>query len=222
MTKWLDAAVMVFVGMAFGAMIMGGAALAYIGGPVEEATPDFDRTYQSSVEIVTAMTTSSGQTYRRAHCSGVHLGDGRVLTAAHCVRNQDVTKLEVDGFQVFRALEVNPDLDYAVLQVPDLVGTPASPMSCEPLQLFQQLILVSEPQGFDNIYTYATVSSDVRPFAQWKFVQFVQGTAAPGSSGGPLYREDGTVAGILVGGFTPFGGTFLIVPAYSICSKPAA
>ncbi len=186
--------------------------------PAAETTPDFDRTYQSSVEIVAAHLLPDGRTYRRHQCSGVHLGDGRVMTAAHCV-SLDVTILEVDGFPVFRTLEVNKELDYAIIQVPDLVGTAASPLSCEPLEIFQELVLVSEPQGFDNIYTKATVSSDMRKFARWAKTHFVQGTGAPGSSGGPLYREDGTVAAILVGGFTPFGGTFIIVPASAICLK---
>ncbi|YAL84436.1 MarP family serine protease [Dermacoccaceae bacterium W4C1] len=135
--------------------------------------------------------------------SGWVLSEHRVVTNAHVVAGADRLDVQVgDGSTRERATVVafDPDLDLAVLSVPDL---DAEPLPVAEAASGDDAVVAGYPRGGDyhlsaarvlsqgnvstrNIYSSAMVTRDVLT---------METTVVPGNSGGPVLTEDGKVAG---------------------------
>ena len=165
----------------------------------------------------------------RSVCSGVAIGGGYFLTAAHCtalplalkrvIENDDPLKKEI----IFDALEVmltNKKYDVALLY---LEGNehPTSPLICRAPRVGERVMAITTPKGQTGIHSWGRVAGAGRPFssygASWHEITPVNIMAAHGSSGGPIYSAAGSVLGIVVGGPAPFGNYTFMVPATIIC-----
>lgn len=139
--------------------------------------------------------------------SGVVIGNGRILTCAHCVADAAyirVRKQNEDALYHATVLFVDDDADLALVEVAD----PKFMADVTPLEIGEtphvqeDVLAVGYPIGGDDIsYTRGIVSriEDIRYSHGWTTLLGVQVDAAinPGNSGGPvLDMKTGKIAGI--------------------------
>ena len=119
----------------------------------------------------------------------------RVVTAAHVVESSPVTVVTEEGSRPATVVVFEPAVDLAVLEV-------EGELDMQPLELSEQLptpaedVFAATAQPFGGT---ATVSRGiVSGVVEQSTGQVVQTDAAvnPGSSGGPLLRDDGVVIGV--------------------------
>ena len=139
--------------------------------------------------------------------SGVVIGDGRILTCAHCVVDASyirVRKQNEDMLYQATVLYVDNDADLAIVEVDD----PRFMVDIMPLEIGEtphiqdDVLAVGYPMGGEDIsYTRGIVSriEDIQYSQGWTVLLGIQVDAAinPGNSGGPvLDMESGQIAGI--------------------------
>ncbi len=139
--------------------------------------------------------------------SGVVIGNGRILTCAHCVANASyirIRKQNEDTLYHASVLFVDDDADLALVNVKD----PRFMVDVTPLEIGDtphvqdDVLAVGYPIGGEDIsYTRGIVSriEDIRYSHGWTTLLGIQIDAAvnPGNSGGPvLDMKSGKIAGI--------------------------
>ena len=139
--------------------------------------------------------------------SGVVIGNGRILTCAHCVADAiyiRVRKQNEDALYHATVLFMDTDADLALVNVDD----PKFMMDITPMEIGEtphvqdDVLAVGYPRGGEDIsYTRGIVSriEDIRYSHGWTYLLGVQVDAAinPGNSGGPvLDLKTGKIAGI--------------------------
>ncbi|MFL5825728.1 MAG: S1C family serine protease [Thermoleophilaceae bacterium] len=157
--------------------------------------------------------------------SGVVLEQGRVLTAAHNIRRDEVTVALADGRrETGRVAGVDPDLDIAVIEVDTGVAPPIEWADVEP-DLGTPVIALANPGGRGLRASFGFVSSAGRSFRgpRGRRIRGVIEHNAPlprGSSGGPLLDTSGGLLGL--NAVRVDGGLILAVPADQLLRDRAA
>lgn len=162
----------------------------------------------------------------KGHGSGVHIGDGLVLSAAHVAGEGDAVTLKLDDGTT-RAAEViwaSTASDIVLLRTsPD--GLSASPLSCAPVQVGQAITARGNPLALEFITTHGHIVGVGAPLEKWANVAPVDMVVLPGMSGGGVFNAGGEVIGIAVAVLTAplgFGASYtgigVIVPASHVCS----
>lgn len=156
--------------------------------------------------------------------SGIHIGDGLVVTAAHVVgQNKSMTAFGDDDRVLDKQAEVlwtNPKYDIAVLRIHN-AKLASAPLSCAPNYTSQSVWAHGNPMGVKAVYTRAEVVGPAREWMIWASVVPVAGPIIYGQSGGGVLDADGKVVGIAVGllvtpaGIAAFGW---VVPAKDVCA----
>src|SRR4051812_21383966 len=151
--------------------------------------------------------------------SGVVIGEGRVLTAAHVLRSDDVTVTFGDGRTAAgRVLGADADLDVAVVEV-DTGGIAAvdwDPEVVSALSAGAPVLALANPGGHGLRTTFGLVTATGRSFRgpRGRRIPGSVEHSAPlprGSSGGPLVDPDGRLLGL--NAVRREGGLILAVPA---------
>lgn len=152
--------------------------------------------------------------------SGVHIGNGYVLTAAHVVVDAPVAIVkDSEGRELAgTVLWTNPMHDIALLHIDgfDYIGT--APLSCAAPVVGQPIHMHGNPLSVTNVYTRGEIIGPAGRQGPWASVVPVDGTLLPGQSGGAVMAS-GRVVGINVGGASYQGPTGLsfVVPSSDIC-----
>jgi serine protease Do len=156
------------------------------------------------------------------HGSGVHIGDGYILTAAHVVGFAKTMTLKAsDGRgQTATTLWANKDYDVALMRAskPEYLG--AADLDCSPNYDGQPITAYGHPMDLEFVSSAGRVVGSARSLDVWASAVPVDMTIVPGQSGGGVINDSGSVVGIAVGvqvynmGVTGFG---MIVPAATIC-----
>lgn len=174
-------------------------------------------------------------------CSGTYLGNGYVLTAAHCVRGETETILrktpaiEEDDNGGWTAKVVLTDHlhDIAIVKFdkvlvkndksewkPQEIISPlpftATKVSCEYPKLRQHYVMKGFPAG-QYVETIGYIAGDKRKVGPWPVVFPFVGAGYFGSSGSGVYNQitdtvDGVTVGIILG-----SGILFMVPTAEIC-----
>lgn len=195
-----------FIVAAFAAMI---ALLfgAYAYTPAPPALPG------STVKIV----------MEQGHGSGVHIGNGYVVTAAHVVVDK-VPRIKLDdgSEQDAVVLWANKAHDIALLRTASTMS--ASSLDCRVAANGEYVTAEGNPTVFEFVSSAGRIAGVERAFGPWVRVLPVDMTIVMGMSGGPVFAADGRVVGISVGvlvapvGFaaslTGFGA---VVPSAAVC-----
>jgi serine protease Do len=140
--------------------------------------------------------------------SGVHIGGGYIVTAAHVVDtaagNTITVRYEGGEAAGWSAQVVGYDKkhDLALLHIEDTSG-PSASISCEATKIGQSIQIVGNPLDMEFIHTFGRVGSGVRAMAHWAEAFIGNAVTGPGNSGGPVFDARGRVVGILVGGYMP-------------------
>jgi serine protease Do len=154
-----------------------------------------------------------------ARGSGVVIGDGRVLTAAHVLRGEEVTVTFADGRTTpGRVLGSDPDLDVAVVET-DTAGLQAVEWDVEAVgrqSVGAPVLALANPGGHGLRTTFGLVTATGRSFRgpRGRRIPGSIEHSAPlprGSSGGPLVDPDGHLLGL--NAVRREGGLILAVPA---------
>lgn len=159
------------------------------------------------------------------HGSGVHIGNGNFLTARHVVGDVTDFKIRFKSGRVIDAHTVWVSKEYDIALIKAEYTGPKSDLSCRKLRVGENVIAMGNPTMTDFVTSWGKLSGESRQFGPWKSAYVVQIPIAPGSSGGPLFDEQGRVVGINVGVSifkVGFGGSAtglaLTVPSYDICN----
>lgn len=160
----------------------------------------------------------------QGHGSGVHIGGGYVLTAAHVTQGKEVKLRLTDGSEI--AAEVlweNKTYDVALLRTEAKLA--ASPLACRTAAVGERLTAHGNPLSFEFVSADGKVSGAAREFGHWKRVLPVDMTIVMGMSGGGVMDAHGNVVGISVGvmvaslmGFPSLTGFGAVVPSSVICN----
>jgi S1-C subfamily serine protease len=162
--------------------------------------------------------------------SGFVVAPRRVMTNAHVVAGTDQTAVEAAGGNLpARVVFYDPEIDVAVLDVPDL-GAPPLPLADQPAASGANSVVLGYPldgpytasparvrqriqlRGPD-IYDANTVNRDVYT---------VRGTVRSGNSGGPLIDPQGNVLGVVFGAAVDDPETGFVLTDQQVAAAVAA
>jgi S1-C subfamily serine protease len=155
--------------------------------------------------------------------SGVHVGHGYILTAAHVAAGTKGTmtlKSSNGGVQSAAVLWANKQYDVALLRIEKPALIDAVDLDCAPNYDGQRVVLHGNPLGIEFLSSAGSIVGEAREIQPWANVVPVDMTVVPGQSGGAVVDEAGDLVGIAVGvatynlGVTGFG---FVVPAATIC-----
>lgn len=209
------------------AIVLGGVTYAAPGpAPLAVALPPATTSENSLVKIT--LVDGLG--------SGVHIGNGNIVTAAHVVGDAKTAKVKtIDGAESDATiLWVNKDFDIALIHTDGQMAG-SSKLDCREPQLGETLQAAGNPLGLEFISAFGRVAGKARSSGPWKSVVVTDMTTVQGQSGGPVFADDGRIVGINVGvavaplksGKSPTGeqlyspsmtGFGFIVPALAVCN----
>jgi S1-C subfamily serine protease len=155
--------------------------------------------------------------------SGVYIGNGVVLTAAHVVGGFANVKLKDDAGEVQdgTVLWRNTTYDIAVVRPTNSSKFRAADLSCRSPAVGEHITAWGNPAGLDAVTMQGYVSGAERELGdKWKSAFLTDLTTIGGMSGGPTYDEYGYVVGITVGTMSfngPAGGLGFAVPGSVVC-----
>lgn len=161
----------------------------------------------------------------KGHGSGVHIGDGFIVTAAHVVGDAKETEIKLDD-GVTRKAEVlwsNKAYDIALVRTgPD--GLAVSHLSCRVPDTGEVITARGNPTILEFVDSYGRVAGGDRKFGSWQSVFVTDITTVPGMSGGGVFDADGNLVGITVGVLVAPAGMFpslsgfgTAVPGSTVC-----
>lgn len=135
----------------------------------------------------------------RGHGAGVHVGGGLIATADHVVDGAKSLSVEWHGGETSEAVVMlqAPDLDFAILAVPEMHG-PAAVVSCDAPLMGEPVSVVGHPLASRWTITQGHVASVRTLVMKGEAPPFVvlDVSVNPGDSGGPVYDAEGRVIGI--------------------------
>lgn len=159
------------------------------------------------------------------HGSGVHIGNGYVLTAEHVVARSlkapkdkplPVAIRADDGSEVTgQVLWASAQYDVALVKVHSAAG--AADLACRPLVIGETVMAYGNPLTLQWARSWGRVSTDEQEVGRWPRAVAMDTAVMPGSSGGPIFDEAGNVVGLVVGMTTRGAGYSFVVPAPVIC-----
>lgn len=156
-------------------------------------------------------------------CSGVHLGNGRFLTASHCTWG-GALKVKTDRGESADAevLWSTNTYDLALLYAKGLSLQKAA-VDCHLARPGDSVNTIGNPLGLAFVKTKGQIVSglqtgevQIEGRAVWRERIIADMTVAPGNSGGPLFDDLGRIVGTIVGMMPPFRYA-IVVPSTTIC-----
>jgi S1-C subfamily serine protease len=164
---------------------------------------------------------------KNGHGSGVHIGNGFVITAAHVAKGHAVVTLKntIGDIQDAEVLWVNENYDVALLRAarPERLGV--SELACRVPAVGETISSYGYPKSLGFTSLWGRVARGVADNGHWRSAIVGDISGGPGQSGGPVLDDVRRVVGIVVGGETARlgrGGSFLglayIVPGKTICN----
>lgn len=178
--------------------------------------------------VVSHMPRLPGETVKivlpAGHGSGVHIGDGYVITAAHVVGVNATVSITLDdgSEQPETVLWSNKEYDVAFVRTEATMNS--AHLSCRVPDQHELIYAEGSPLNMDFLRTNGRIAGFVREIGPWKSAVPVDMTIIMGMSGGPVFDSRRNVVGINIGvAVAPVGfavsitGIGVIVPGRTIC-----
>ncbi len=159
------------------------------------------------------------------HGSGVHIGDGFIVTAAHVVGDAKEVQVKAKGGENRKAdvLWVNKAYDIALLRTSS-AGLGAAKLSCRAVKAGDPIVAYGNPLKIEFVAAYGKIAGEPRETGPWKSVYVTDITTVMGQSGGGAFADNGYLIGITVGVMAaPIGfsgslvGYGFVVPSIAVC-----
>jgi S1-C subfamily serine protease len=156
--------------------------------------------------------------------SGVHIGNGYVLSAAHVVNSNLPAKVTDSGGAIHNAvlLWANTEYDIALMKMEGFHDVGASELECSIAPIGTAIEGVGYPLNIARVHVWGLVASGVQTLGPWKAANFTDMSVLQGQSGGPVFNTAKKVVGLMVGirqspqnHWTAFS---VMVPASVICT----
>lgn len=134
------------------------------------------------------------------HGSGVHIGGGFVITAAHVAGDAKEVSLKRQAGEDIKAEVpwVNKAYDIALLRTSGKLAGQAA-LDCAQPKLGDEIQAAGNPLNLEFVSSFGRVAGAARAVEPWREVVITDITTVMGVSGGPLFGKDGRVVGIVVG-----------------------
>ncbi len=161
--------------------------------------------------------------------SGVYVGRGYVLTAAHVVAGQKTVLVKSQSGNTTSAevLWSNAEYDVALLRS-DVANVKTAKLSCSDAKVGAKLEAVGNPRNLEFVHMFGRVAGVPRKVADFKSMAIASMLVVPGMSGGPVLNEEGAIVGLVSAvRIEPFGmgGSMVpisyFVPGSVVCSLMA-
>jgi len=159
------------------------------------------------------------------HGSGVHVGDGFIVTAAHVVGDAKEVQVKAKGGENRKAdvLWVNKANDIALLRTSS-DGLGIAHLSCRAVKVGNPIVAYGNPLQIEFVAAYGKIAGEPRKTGPWNAVYVTDITTVMGQSGGGTFAENGDLIGITVGVMAaPIGfsgslvGYGFVVPSTAVC-----
>lgn len=133
------------------------------------------------------------------HGSGVHIGNGFILTNAHVVGEATSVKLKSDvgDIQDAAVLWAAKEHDVALVMASRPARFDSANLTCGDVIVRQPLETAGNPSDLEFVYFSARVAGPVEKRGPFAAVFPVEMVALPGQSGSPLFDMTGNVVGIV-------------------------
>lgn len=161
------------------------------------------------------------------HGSGVHIGNGYIVTAAHVVGGETGLTLKSSAGDVQKGtvLWANKTYDIALIKAERPARMASANLDCRNAEVGERVSAEGNPVALEFVTAYGAIAGSPREIGPWKSAFVVDGTIVMGMSGGGVFDAKGNVVGIAVGvmsvpvGFgaslTGFGA---VVPSSVVCA----
>lgn len=160
----------------------------------ESGTVELFRKYKSSVVVVLAFDKNG---LPSAIGSGFYFEDDLIATNAHVIQNASKVVLRTIGsdnpFEATEIAHLSKGLDLALLRVPRR-GIPVPVSSAAGIEVGEKVVAIGNPRGLEGTVSEGIVSA-IRGREDFRMLQ-ITAPISPGSSGGPVFSEIGTVIGV--------------------------
>lgn len=134
------------------------------------------------------------------HGSGVHIGEGYIVTAAHVVQGKLTAKLDDETVLETETLWVNEAYDIALLRIKDYSLVASVNLACRVPAINEDVFARGNPLRMEWITTRGWIAgTPMEVVPAWKSVVPLSLPLAGGMSGGGLFDRAGNLVGILVG-----------------------
>lgn len=162
----------------------------------------------------------------KGHGSGVHIGNGYVLTAGHVVAENKSVKIQFDdkSFLPADVMWSSAAKDVALVRFKDNGRVAASNLSCRVAGPGERITARGSPMWMEYLSFEGRINGNPLNIAAFNDVLPADLTILPGMSGGGVFDDAGNVIGISVAhAVVPMGFTAswtrvgLIVPGKTIC-----
>ncbi len=175
-------------------VLLAPSAAAYINKP---AVPAALTTMIERAAFMVPVTADAALLIKRPDGQGsaFHIGQGRIVTAAHVVVGAKVVSLKSSDGRVSSATVVAVDekTDLAILQT-NMRLLPAE-LSCAPAPVGTQIVAIGNPLGQEFISAYGRIAGAARSVSTSRLVYVTDMTTVMGQSGGGVWA-DGRVIGV--------------------------
>jgi hypothetical protein len=176
-----------------------GLAPAIASAQVSRPAPSIQELARTVVTITVEL--ANGQ----ALGSGVIVDpSGIIATAAHVIQGAQSANVRTNSGEVLKVegvIEVDADLDLALIRVAGFQMPTARLGNSDSLILGQRLFAVGSPMGLEATVTDGLLSS-FRNDGRRKLLQ-ISIPVSHGSSGGPVFNEQGQAVGLVLSGIRP-------------------
>ena len=160
----------------------------------QSKTTELFRKYKSSVLVVLAFDKSG---MPNSVGSGFYFEDDLIATNAHVVKDASRVLLRTIGsdspFEALEIAHISYGLDLALLRV-SRRGVPIPVSSAAGLEVGEKVVAIGNPRGLEGTVSEGIVSA-IRNVEEFKMLQ-ITAPISPGSSGGPVFSDIGTVIGV--------------------------
>lgn len=202
--------------IAYAVLAIALSSAAYFAAPTVAAYTAPQPTEAATVKVI----------LKNGHGSGVHIGNGFVVTAAHVTGDAATVELKTKDGKTRPAdvLWVNKAYDIALLRTsPETL--PAAHLDCRMAEAGTAIEAIGNPLSVEFVSAYGKIAGAPRAQGPWKSVFITDITTVQGQSGGPVFGSSGYLVGITVGVMgVPMGfsaslvGYGFVVPSTEVCA----